>query len=203
MFKKGFVLFSLFIVLFSGVNFSDNTIQAHDNKHTTIYEPMIKDSFTDFKGLKEEEFEQVDKKLEPYIYYDNDQVKFDYEKAKKEGLEEQYIEVGNLLNSFSHDMSIYNESDIQSDIEIAKLKFPVWGNWCGPGHGGGPVKDVLDNGCKQHDLCYGKRGYFACSCDGALIKYIDRNQKKMKIVERTVAAAIKTYFKKTVCNPFK
>lgn len=30
MFKKGFVLFSLVIVLFSGVNFSDNTIQAHE-----------------------------------------------------------------------------------------------------------------------------------------------------------------------------
>lgn len=85
MFKKGFVLFSLVIVLFSGVNFSDNTIQAHDNKHTTIYEPMIKDSFTDFKGLKEEEFEQVDKKLEPYIYYDNDKLNLIMKKLKKRG----------------------------------------------------------------------------------------------------------------------
>jgi hypothetical protein len=26
----------------------------------------------------------------------------------------------------------------------------------------------LDNLCKQHDMCYAAKGYFACSCDNKL-----------------------------------
>lgn len=46
----------------------------------------------------------------------------------------------------------------------------VHGNWCGPGHGGGPALDVLDAACRRHDLCVGRAGaYFDCDCDLAFM----------------------------------
>jgi len=36
----------------------------------------------------------------------------------------------------------------------AGLRFPIHGNWCGPGHGGGPCVDVIDRACRRHDLAY-------------------------------------------------
>jgi hypothetical protein len=47
---------------------------------------------------------------------------------------------------------------------------PVYGNWCGPGHGGGaPPIDPVDRVCCQHDRCYGDRGTLDCSCDRDLV----------------------------------
>jgi hypothetical protein len=47
---------------------------------------------------------------------------------------------------------------------------PIYGNWCGPGHGGsGPPLDPVDRVCCLHDRCYDDRGYFDCSCDRDLI----------------------------------
>jgi hypothetical protein len=34
------------------------------------------------------------------------------------------------------------------------LKLAIYGNWCGPGHGGGPCIDMADCLCKRHDLAY-------------------------------------------------
>jgi len=45
----------------------------------------------------------------------------------------------------------------------------VYGNWCGPGHGGGTPIDAVDAVCMRHDQCYDAKGYFDCSCDRALI----------------------------------
>lgn len=50
---------------------------------------------------------------------------------------------------------------------------PVYGNWCGPGHGGDPntpAIDAVDAVCKVHDLCYSERGYLDCSCDRELLE---------------------------------
>lgn len=50
---------------------------------------------------------------------------------------------------------------------------PVYGNWCGPGHGGDPntpAIDPVDAVCKAHDLCYDERGYFDCSCDREMLE---------------------------------
>ena len=44
------------------------------------------------------------------------------------------------------------------------------GNFCGQGDAGpgaAPV-DSLDAACRRHDLCYGRRGASACSCDREL-----------------------------------
>jgi len=50
---------------------------------------------------------------------------------------------------------------------------PVYGNYCGPGHGDPtyttPPVDAVDAVCQAHDRCYDTRGYFNCGCDRALI----------------------------------
>jgi len=47
----------------------------------------------------------------------------------------------------------------------AGTAYPVHGNWCGPKHAGGPVRDPLDAACRRHDLCtYSTRNY-DCGCD--------------------------------------
>lgn len=46
----------------------------------------------------------------------------------------------------------------------------VYGNWCGPGHGGpGAPIDPVDRVCQLHDQCYDQRGYLDCSCDRDLV----------------------------------
>src|SRR5699024_10971033 len=139
----------------------------------------------------------IDEKIEPYMYIDDDgHLTFDYEEAEKEGLGEAYIDVGMLYNKISD----ANNSS-QADNEIA-LSLPILGNWCGPGHGVGYVQDVLDLCCKNHDLCYGARGYFDCICDRDIVNYIEANYKYMRKTEKKVAAAIRYYFIKAPCNPF-
>lgn len=62
-------------------------------------------------------------------------------------------------------------------VSIAKIvpsteRFKIYGNWCGPRHGGGPAEDALDDICKTHDLCYARYGYFNCFCDKNFIKSV-------------------------------
>jgi len=48
---------------------------------------------------------------------------------------------------------------------------PVYGNYCGPQHGGtGEPIDAVDAACKRHDECYGELGYFDCRCDAQLLE---------------------------------
>jgi hypothetical protein len=42
---------------------------------------------------------------------------------------------------------------------------PIYGNWCGLNHGGGPTVDAVDSCCMNHDNCYGSRGFGDCQCD--------------------------------------
>ena len=58
-------------------------------------------------------------------------------------------------------------------LAIFSPGFPVWGNYCGPGHGDlssqdEPI-DKVDELCMLHDMCYEERGYFNCKCDLELI----------------------------------
>ena len=52
---------------------------------------------------------------------------------------------------------------------VRRVAIPVYGNWCGPGHGGGAEIDDIDEACHIHDNCYDARGYFNCACDGELL----------------------------------
>jgi hypothetical protein len=55
----------------------------------------------------------------------------------------------------------------------AAAAFPVYGKYCGPGHGDGsgcsPADDDVDAVCCRHDQCYGREGEFDCGCDCDLV----------------------------------
>lgn len=80
---------------------------------------------------------------------------------------------------------------------------PVYGNWCGPGHGGGTPVDDLDRACMHHDDCYAKYGYFDCQCDRELVSRIGQAlasgnvQGNGKFIGPLVAA----YFAQSPCKP--
>lgn len=64
-------------------------------------------------------------------------------------------------------------------VNAKVVAFPVYGNWCGPGYGSGTPIDLLDQGCKNHDMCYSSRGYHKCSCDRTFLNYVKSNYGKM------------------------
>ncbi len=123
---------------------------------------------------------------------------FDVDAAKTAGADATILEVGAVVNQLAA-----SQNAGAGDSMAARLSLPIWGNWCGPGHGGGAAVDVLDSICRTHDRCYGSKGYFACSCDRAIVRDIKRNAGRMKIKERTAAAAVSVYFTYCACNPFK
>jgi Phospholipase A2 len=65
---------------------------------------------------------------------------------------------------------------LASDARITpeELHFPVYGNYCGFGHGDPTGKthpiDAVDAVCREHDLCYRLRGDFDRRCDRDLIE---------------------------------
>jgi Phospholipase A2 len=60
-----------------------------------------------------------------------------------------------------------------ADEFVKHVKLPIYGNWCGPGHGGGAPIDIVDGTCMIHDHCYADRGYFDCECDAELIQRLE------------------------------
>jgi hypothetical protein len=59
-------------------------------------------------------------------------------------------------------------------ISPEELSFPVYGNYCGFGHGDPsgktPPIDAVDAVCREHDLCYRLRGDFDRRCDRNLVE---------------------------------
>ncbi len=78
---------------------------------------------------------------------------------------------------------------------------PIWGAWCGPGHGGGEPEDTFDTLCMRHDRCYIERGYFDCWCDARFRDEIHRFGPMMETDERVVAAATTVWFTVSPCVP--
>lgn len=80
----------------------------------------------------------------------------------------------------------------------------IYGNWCGPGCGGGDIKDDVDNCCKKHDDCYDRNGYFCCSCDRKVVQCVTPKINPFTAKGRA-AAAVAAYFTSTVatgsCRP--
>jgi len=69
-------------------------------------------------------------------------------------------------------------------------KFPIYGNWCGPGHPGGnnypmPI-DIIDDACRGHDLCYRQHGFFERKCDTEFVQnlreiaYLSKNKSVVR-----------------------
>lgn len=134
--------------------------------------------------------------MTPYVYTGSDGVlTFDFEKAQADGVSEDVLDLGVLFDSFATEMAGGGSFD------PCMRGIPVWGNWCGPGHGGGSPKDHLDWSCKQHDNCYGARGYLKCSCDNELIANINRLLPYMSGSQKAMASVVKAYFQVSPCNP--
>ena len=49
------------------------------------------------------------------------------------------------------------------------------GNWCGPGHGGGPCVDALDCACRRHD-----RAYLTAAAQAATVQAPDSTWARMR-----------------------
>lgn len=63
---------------------------------------------------------------------------------------------------------------LDDQITQQQLSFPVYGNYCGFGHGdptgNTPPIDAVDAVCREHDLCYRLLGDFDSRCDRNLIE---------------------------------
>jgi hypothetical protein len=61
-----------------------------------------------------------------------------------------------------------------NQITPQQLSFPIYGNYCGFGHGdptgNTPPIDAVDAVCREHDRCYMLLGDFDCRCDRNLIE---------------------------------
>ena len=81
------------------------------------------------------------------------------------------------------------------------LSLPVYGNWCGPGHGSGTPIDAIDAACKRHDQCYDRKGYFDCQCDAKLISELDRALARgdVSTAGRVAGMAIRSWFTAQPC----
>lgn len=115
---------------------------------------------------------------------------FQVEEAIEQGASEDIVEAGRTFNAMEDQYSTPQGNGISTQ----KISLPIWGNWCGPGYGGGKAKDLLDRACMNHDKCYGSKGYFNCSCDRTLISSINRDYSRMHTTEKIAATAVKAYF---------
>lgn len=85
---------------------------------------------------------------------------------------------------------------------------PIHGNWCGPGHGGGPAIDAVDAVCREHDLCYDREGYFDCGCNRELVNAMPAAiAQTPSSAGRLAGTVIRGFFNATpcaceVCVPF-
>lgn len=120
-------------------------------------------------------------------------IQFQQKTANSKKLSVDLIEAGKYVEKFSLAYTKYKkETTIKAGI-------PIYGNWCGPGHGSGEPIDTLDAICQEHDHCYQINGYFSCCCDHQLIHAIEMHQDQMKPKERIAALAMATYFKMVPC----
>lgn len=194
-----------------------------------IYDTKLSADFAE----PDPEFVQMVEELEQYVTLDQGVVLFDITEAEEDGASDELLSLGDTLNDFSEAFEEYDpESDSFEDedeyqalsastnretlvsntllynpseasLQVQRAGVPMWGNWCGPGHGGGIARDRLDSLCRTHDRCYGSKGYFACSCDRALVSGISKNSSKMKSKERAMASVVSVYFRYSPCNPLK
>jgi len=108
--------------------------------------------------------------------------------------------------SFDEDAAIAAGEDeriIQLGRDFAsrdEAGWPIWGNWCGPGHGGGTVVDKIDQACKNHDLCYERAGNitfpaYNCACDKQLLRDLEAiDYMSLNIVQQEMLNKIYVFF---------
>jgi|GEM_PF-3221356 hypothetical protein len=75
---------------------------------------------------------------------------------------------------------------------------PVYGNWCGPNHpkdidnATAPI-DLIDQACKNHDLCYQWQTYLDADCDKMLVFALD-NTYEPGFYKELIRSQIRNYF---------
>lgn len=157
-----------------------------------FYSPVYASAY----DLSDEQIEQNVEKVQGYLVVYGERVYFNYDLAEQNGESKEVLEQGLLVETISN---LYNENQL-TVRRLRAMSLPIWGNYCGPGYSGhdfkDPVTDILDAGCKQHDLCYKGMGYRKnCECNQALVKYIDDHYSEMSGWQmKIVAKAIKLYF---------
>lgn len=135
-----------------------------------------------------EKMNNEEKIIMQYVYLDDDGIPvYEKERALADGISESIIEVAD--NYFE----ILNQYYAYENGNKTRMSVPIYGNWCGPGYGSGTPIDLLDIGCRSHDWCYGKRGYYKCSCDQELAAYIDRNIGNMSGTQYVMAQAVRLW----------
>ncbi|WP_197059361.1 hypothetical protein [Cryobacterium sp. MLB-32] len=149
----------------------------------------------------ESEIEQFDAQVALAMQYmrtaPDESTYFDVAAARSGGADTATLEIGDLINRLASSQRGSGDATMTTMAGV-----PIWGNWCGPGHGGGAAIDVLDSICQTHDRCYDDRGYFACSCDREIVADIRNSINQMTTGEKAMAVAVSTYFTYCLCNPF-
>ena len=97
--------------------------------------------------------------------------------------QDETVEGINLLNTLyqSGELSLHEAFELLKSaspggdqITPQQLSLPVYGNYCGAGHGDPtgrtPPTDAVDAICREHDRCYRRLGDFDFRCDRALIR---------------------------------
>lgn len=136
------------------------------------------------------EMHQIEQKIsiiEKYFISDeNGTVTYMRDVAIEDGLSNDLLSFADNVYAFGLSQSTGSEKVIIKDsrdniaeVNAKAVAFPVYGNWCGPGYGSGTPIDILDKGCKNHDMCYRRVGYHKCSCDRTFLRYVKNNYKKM------------------------
>lgn len=136
-----------------------------------------------------------------FIVEENGNVLYNRDVAIEDGISTEMLDFADQVYAFG--MSQSNESEKivvigqKKSVAAAESKataFPIYGNWCGPNYGSGKPIDLLDKGCKNHDLCYKDKGRHRCSCDKTFLSYINSNYDKMTgTKQKAMAKVIKTW----------
>ena len=129
-------------------------------------------------------------------------IRFDMEKALEDNVDEDIIAAGDIFNTLASAEYEYYINDAEAQTR-SKGPIPIWGNWCGPEYGSGEPIDLLDYGCREHDWCYGKRGYHKCSCDDDFLRFIINNKRKMTGGQKQAANAVEAWLRIKLNNPGK
>lgn len=107
---------------------------------------------------------------------------FNEVKAEEEGASSEVLSVGQYYNQFG--MHYYYGAPFPTlnipDDEYEDVDLGYYGNWCGPGNGGGTPIDLLDRICMRHDECYDTHGYWHKTCDEQFVRTLEINLDEIR-----------------------
>lgn len=131
--------------------------------------------------------ERIQQSLEKYETRAGDDglPRVDLEAARGAGEAEEVLTAAEAYNNY------LDAAFVPEGIVARGPSFPVYGNWCGPGHSGpGAPIDLLDRMCKNHDECYARQGYFDCGCDQGLLYIVGKDYSKLSAKAKAVSVGI-------------